>query len=58
MPDIAAVEAAATAGHLIDHDEIEKFIEGVAHHDGDPENIRRVASTLAAAEWPLDHLDD
>lgn len=52
------VEAAATAGHLIDHDEIEKFIEGVAHHDGGPENIRRVASTLAAAEWPLDHLDD
>ena len=56
--EITAVEATAPAGHLIDHDEIEKFIEGVAHHDGGPENIRRVASTLAAAGWPLDNLDD
>jgi hypothetical protein len=28
--DIAVEEAHAPAGHLIDHDEIEKFIEGVA----------------------------
>ena len=56
--DIAVEEAHAPAGHLIDHDEIEKFIEGVAHHDGGPENIRRVAAVLAAAGWPLDNLDD
>jgi len=60
--EISLVEAAAPAGHLIDHDEIEAFIEGVAHHDGGPENIRRVAATLAAAGWPLDdlaaHLDE
>ena len=56
--EIAAEEAHASAGHLIDHDEIEKFIEGVAHHDGGPENIRRVAATLAAAGCPLDNLDD
>jgi hypothetical protein len=30
----------------------------VAHHDGGPENIRRVGATLAAAGWPLDNLDD
>jgi hypothetical protein len=56
--EIAAEESHAPAGHLIDHDEIEKFIEGVAHHDGGPENIRRVGATLAAAGWPLDNLDD
>lgn len=56
--EIAAEEAGAPAGHKIDRDEIERFIEGVAHHDGGPENIRRVAATLAAAGWPLDSLDD
>ena len=56
--EISAEEANAPAGHLIDHDEIEKFIEGVAHHDGGPENILRVAAVLAAAGWPLDNLDD
>ena len=56
--EIAMVEATAPVGHLIDHDEIERFIEGVAHHDGGPENISRVAATLAAAGWPLDNLDD
>ena len=55
--EITAAESGALADHVIDHDEIEKFIEGVAHHDGGPENIRRVAATLAAAGWPLDNLD-
>lgn len=54
---IVAEEATAPAGHLIDHDEIERFIEGVAHHDGGPENVRRVAAVLAAAGWPLGSLD-
>ena len=56
--EIIAEEQNAPAGHLIDHDEIERFIEGVAHHDGGPENIRRVAAKLAAAGCPLDSLDD
>ena len=34
--EIADEEAKAPPGHEIDHDEIEKFIEGVAHHDGGP----------------------
>ena len=56
--EISASESGAPPGHVIDADEIETFIEGVAHHDGGPDNIRRVAATLAAAGWPLDNLDD
>ena len=55
---VVAEESHAPVGHHIDHDEIEKFVEGVTHHDAGPENIRRVAATLAAAGWPLDNLDD
>lgn len=54
---IIAEESHAAAGHKIDHDEIEHFIENVAHHDGGPENIRRVAAKLAAGGWPLDSFD-
>ncbi len=54
---IIAEESHAPAGHKIDHDEIEHFIEDVAHHDGGPENIQRVAATLAAAGWPLESFD-
>lgn len=60
VKEIAEEEAKAPPGHEIDHDEIEKFIEGVAHHDGGPDNIKRVAAKLAAAGWPLagvDHID-
>lgn len=56
--EIAAAEADAPAGHLVDYDEIEQFVEGVAHHDGGPENVRRVAAQLAAAGWPLAGIDD
>ncbi len=38
---------------VLGHDEIEKFIEGVAHHDGGPENIKRIADLLAAQGWTL-----
>lgn len=55
--EIAASESTADPGHQIDHDEIERFIEGVAHHPGNPEDIRRVAVTLAAAGWPLESFD-
>jgi hypothetical protein len=56
--EITAADSGALADGRIDRDEIEHFIEGVAHHDGGPENVRRVAATLAAAGWPLDALDD
>ena len=56
--EIIAEEGGAPAGHAIDHDEIEKFIEGVAHHDGGPENIKRVADILAAAGYTVERLAD
>jgi hypothetical protein len=55
--DISDEEAKAPSGHEIDKDEIEKFIEGVAHHDAGPENVKRVAARLAAAGWPLHGVD-
>lgn len=55
--EIIARERDAAPGHLIGRDEIEQFIEGVAHHDGGPENIRRVADTLAQAGWSVEALD-
>lgn len=55
--EIARAEADAPAGHLIGYDEISRFVEGVAHHDGGPENVRRVAAVLAAAGWPLSGVD-
>jgi hypothetical protein len=55
--EIAAEEAAAPAGHAVDYDEITRFVEGVAHHDAGPENVKRVAAQLAAAGWPLAGID-
>ena len=55
--EIIAEEKGAPTGHAIDHDEIERFIEGVAHHDGGPENIARVAEKLAAAGYTLEGLE-
>ena len=55
---ISEEQAKAPAGHEIDHDEIETFIEGVTHHDGGPENVQRVAAKLAAAGWPLAGVGD
>lgn len=54
--EIVAAETSAPAGHVIDRDEIERFIEGVAHHDGGPENVKRIADTLAAAGWKVEEL--
>jgi hypothetical protein len=55
--EIMADRADGPAGHEVDSDEIERFIEGVVHHDAGPENIHRVAAKLAAAGWPLAHID-
>ena len=54
--EISAAESGAPPGHVIDADEIETFIEGVAHHDGGPENIKRVADILAAGGWKVEEL--
>ncbi|WP_281426141.1 DUF3349 domain-containing protein [Mycobacterium spongiae] len=43
----------ALADGVINRDEIAEFIADVTHHDAGPENIQRVAATLAAAGWPL-----
>ncbi len=56
--EISDEEAKAAAGHEIDRDEIEHFIEGVTHHDAGPENVKRVAARLAAAGWPLHGVDE
>ncbi len=55
--EITAADSAALADGVIDRDEIEKFIEGVAHHDGGPENVQRIYDLLAAAGWSVESLD-
>ncbi len=55
--EIVAAEANEAPDHQIDYEEIERFVEGVAHHDAGPENVRRVAASLAAAGWPLSGID-
>jgi len=47
----------AIVDHAIDRDEIAEFISDMTHYDAGPENIARVASTLAAAGWPLAAID-
>ena len=47
----------ATVGHPIDRDEIAEFISDMTHYDAGPENIARVAGTLAAVGWPLAGID-
>lgn len=55
--EIAAAEAEQTPGHQIDYDEIQRFVEGVTHHDASPASVRKVAATLAASGWPLSGID-
>ena len=42
---------------IVDGNEIAERISELTHHDAGPENIRRVAATLAAAGWPLAGID-
>ncbi|WP_186245644.1 DUF3349 domain-containing protein [Mycobacterium simulans] len=55
--NITANGSPATADGVIDRDEIAEFISEVTHYNAGPENIARVASTLAAAGWPLAGVD-
>jgi len=50
-------DSLATDDGVIDRDEIAAEIEAQTHHDAGPENVRRVAATLAAAGWPLAGID-
>jgi hypothetical protein len=50
-------ESAAADGGIVDGNEIAERISELTHHDAGPENIRRVAATLAAAGWPLAGID-
>jgi Protein of unknown function (DUF3349) len=49
--------SAAQADGVIDGNEIAEKISELTHHDPGPENVRRVAATLAAAGWPLAGID-
>lgn len=51
--EITVHEAEVLDDGVLDRDEIERFIQGVTHHDSGPENVQRVAAHLAAAGWPL-----
>lgn len=56
--NITAPGSKALAGGEIGDDEIAEFISDMTHYDAGPENIRRVAGTLAAAGWPLAGVSD
>jgi len=45
------------ADGIVDGNEIAEKISQLTHHDAGPENVRRVAATLAAAGWPLAGID-
>jgi len=42
---------------VIDGEKIAAEVAKLTHHDAGPENVRRVAATLAAAGWPLAGVD-
>jgi hypothetical protein len=55
--DLTARGSGAAADGIVDGNEIAEKISELTHHDPGPENIRRVAATLAAAGWPLAGID-
>jgi hypothetical protein len=57
VSNLTAKGSPAAADDVIDGDEIAEKISELTHHDPGPENVRRVAATLAAAGWPLAGID-
>jgi hypothetical protein len=57
VTNLTAKGSAAAADGVLDGNEIAEKISELTHHDAGPENIRRVAATLAAAGWPLAGID-
>jgi hypothetical protein len=55
--NLTAKGSPAVADGVIDGNEIAERISELTHHDAGPENVRRVAATLAAAGWPLAGID-
>ena len=57
VANLTADGSDAVADGKIDGNEIAEKISELTHHDAGPENVRRVAATLAAAGWPLAGID-
>jgi Protein of unknown function (DUF3349) len=57
VANLTADGSAAIADGVVDGNEIAEGISALTHHDAGPENVRRVAATLAAAGWPLAGID-
>jgi Protein of unknown function (DUF3349) len=57
VTNLTAKGSGATADGMVDGNEIAEKISELTHHDPGPENVRRVAATLAAAGWPLAGID-
>ena len=57
VTNLTAKGSGAAADGVLDGNEIAEKISELTHHDPGPENIRRVAATLAAAGWPLAGID-
>ena len=55
--DAADGAADDVADAVVDGNEIAQKISELTHRDPGPENVRRVAATLAAAGWPLAGID-
>ena len=54
---LTAQGSPAVADGVIDGNEIAETIAELTRRDPGPENVRRVAATLAAAGWPLAGID-
>jgi hypothetical protein len=57
VTELTATGSGAGADGLVDGNEIAEKISELTNHDAGPENVRRVAATLAAAGWPLAGID-
>jgi hypothetical protein len=57
VSNLIAKGSPAAADGVIDGNEIAETIAELTHRDPGPENVRRVAATLAAAGWPLAGID-
>jgi hypothetical protein len=57
VSNLIAKGSPAAADGVIDGNEIAETISELTHRDPGPENVRRVAATLAAAGWPLAGID-
>ena len=57
IDNLTAKGSPAVADGVIDGNEIAESIAELTHRDPGPENVRRVAATLAAAGWPLAGID-